>query len=198
MRSISQVISYLFHPALVPLVGVAVILFGSPHYLDKTLFYYVLGMVVLGTYIFPVMMAYLLLKLQLIPNLTMENARDRRWPFIISVVFFSMTAQAMRQLPIPEYVSSFLWGGALTIAILWVLLPFQKASAHMAGMGGILALFIFLSVSFSENYLWIISLQFVFSGIVATARLYLKAHNNRELITGFFTGWICTISLLIY
>lgn len=198
MRGLSQVISYLFHPALVPLIGVALILFGIPYYLESTLFYYVLGMVVLGTYVFPVMMAYLLLKLQLIPDLTMQNARDRRWPFIISIVFFGMTAQAMRQLPIPEYVPSFIWGGALTIGILWVLLPFQKASAHMAGMGGILSLLIFLSTSFSENYLLAISLQFVFSGFVATARLYLKAHTPRELITGFFTGFVSTTALLIY
>jgi len=194
----SQIISYLFHPALVPLIGVAAIFLGVPFYIDKTLFYYVIGMVVLGTYLFPIVMAYLLLKLQLIPNLTMERAQDRKWPFLISIVFFGMTAQAMTQLPIPESIPSFIWGGALTLLVLWILLPLQKASAHLAGMGGIMALFIFLSVSFSENYLWAISLQFVFSGVVASSRLYLKAHNGTELITGFFAGWICTMSMLIY
>lgn len=198
MRTTSQLISYLFHPAIVPAFGILLIIKGLPHYIEPTLFLYIIGMVILGTYIFPLILAYLLVKLKLIPNLTMENAKDRRLPFLISILFFFMTAQALANLPIPNEPARFILGGGLSILVLWIFLPFKKVSAHLAGMGGITALLFYLSVTYSQNYLLLISFQIVLSGIVASARLILKAHTPLEVALGFLVGISCTSAALFY
>ncbi len=198
MRIASQFISYLLHPAIVPAFGILLIIKGLPYYIEPTLFLYIIGMVILGTYLFPLILAYLLVKLKLIPNLTMENAKDRRLPFLISILFFFMTAQALANLPIPHEPARFILGGGLSILVLWIFLPFKKVSAHLAGMGGITALLFYLSIAYSQNYLLLISLQVILAGVVASARLILKAHTPLEVALGFLVGISCTSATLFY
>ena len=76
---------------------------------------------------------------------------------------------------------------------------FSKISLHATGMGGLLlAGTIYLLASHGESHLYIgnwvinniltIAVLFIITGAVLTARLYLKSHNNIDVIGGLLVG----------
>ena len=94
---------------------------------------------------------------------------------------------------IPQnYISElyFFFVGLLTasIAILVLLFIKFKTSIHLLGMGSLLLFFIGLSIHFEINITLAIGLLTLLSGLVATSRLYLKAHTVPELLIGFIIG----------
>jgi membrane-associated phospholipid phosphatase len=77
---------------------------------------------------------------------------------------------------------------AATSTCLFLLLIGFKTSLHLMGMGSILMFLIALSFHFERNIVIAISFMLFASGVVATARLYLKAHSRAELLIGFMVG----------
>jgi len=59
---------------------------------------------------------------------------------------------------------------------------------HLIGMGSLLFYLVGLSIHFEINITLAISFLTIFTGLVATSRLYLKAHTAPELIIGFIIG----------
>ena len=88
----------------------------------------------------------------------------------------------------PMETGRFLMGAAMSIGILTVLLPYTKASAHMAGVGGIVGLIWYMSEAYYVDLFsfWIIAI--LATGLVASARLYLKAHSPIEIVLGLTAG----------
>lgn len=180
--------SYVVHPALVPLIGVAIIVFFSPHYTPRPILVTLLIYVFVGTYFFPLLMALLLKKLGLISSLHLGDANERRLPYLSAGLFYFITAQSLRNFPVPETISQFLFAGVIILGIGFMLLSIVKASIHLAGIGALIGLIFYLSNSYYQNMLFALALLFLLSGLVATARLVLHAHKPIEVYLGFFVG----------
>ncbi|MEC7265555.1 MAG: phosphatase PAP2 family protein, partial [Bacteroidota bacterium] len=73
-----------------------------------------------------------------------------------------------------------------------------KTSMHLLGMGTLLTFMIALSIHFERNITLAISLFTLFTGLVATSRLYLRAHNRNELLIGFLIGCCSQLIILKY
>ena len=71
-----------------------------------------------------------------------------------------------------------------------------KASIHMIAVSGLFMFFIALSIHYSTNFNGILALMSIVTGAVATSRLHLKAHNNKELLLGLFIGVIPQLILV--
>lgn len=77
--------------------------------------------------------------------------------------------------------------GSLIACLMLVFFKF-KASMHMMGISGITIFLIGLSFHYEVNVIFALSLFILSIGLVASARLYLKAHDAKELILGFLIG----------
>lgn len=75
-----------------------------------------------------------------------------------------------------------------------LLLMNYKISLHMLGLGCLLMFLICLSIHFEINITIALSGIVLITGLVATARLYLRAHSRMEVLIGLFIG---TISQLL-
>ncbi|MCD6557248.1 MAG: hypothetical protein J7K64_08660, partial [Bacteroidales bacterium] len=111
----------------------------------------------------------------------------------------------------PLYISGFVLCTTILLLILLVLTFKFKISVHMAGMGGFIGFFyvFFVKMNISEVLFMIYGfhiliihffvLLLIISGIIASARLLLKAHNPIQIISGFFTGLtIGFLSVFLY
>lgn len=192
----AQILSYLLHPAVIPSLGTAFLLWIVPMYVSETLFYYTLGFMMLSTYILPGIFSMLLRHLGLIKSLHMTEARDRRYPFLISIAFFLFAANALRNWPVPSELVHLLIASAITILIFYLLLRWTKWSVHLAGMGGITALIIYASRHYEIELLSWIALSVALSGLLATARLRLSAHTPVQIFMGYATGFTVTMLCL--
>ena len=60
----------------------------------------------------------------------------------------------------------------------------------MMGISGLVMFLVVLSITYQVNITFALSILIFMIGLVATSRLFLKAHTFSELILGFFIGWI--------
>lgn len=189
-RSIALALSYLLHPAVFPLLGTLVVLQFSPYYIPSSIIALTLSLVFAGTYALPLAVSYLLYRLQVIESLQMENASDRRIPYLVGAFCYYMVASLLQKLQLPVEAYYFLLASALLIVLHLLLLRFMKPSAHMGGIAGFLALLFALSLKFQTNLLPLIAFSVFLSGFLASARLYLKAHTTSEILVGFGSGLV--------
>jgi membrane-associated phospholipid phosphatase len=68
----------------------------------------------------------------------------------------------------------------------------------MIAMGGIVGLIIGLIFRLNADMLFYLALAIIVSGVVATSRLILKAHNPKEIYSGFLLGLELVCLFVLY
>ncbi len=69
----------------------------------------------------------------------------------------------------------------------------------MVGLGGLIALIIFISFYLKVNLSFYLILTVLFTGLTGTARLLLKAHTPVEVYSGFILGFAVVLAtMMIY
>lgn len=189
MRPFLQAVSYIFHPLFIPVAGTVAYFLITPKYSPiEAQSGNVLPIFIL-TVIIPII-AYLILKnLGLVHSVVAPTIKERRYPIYISILLLFMVVYKV----IPNNYAAelhyyFLGLIAAAMATLVLLFLNFKSSMHLMGMGSLLMYLICLSVHFEINVTLALSALILLTGLVATSRLYLKAHSKPELLIGFLIG----------
>ncbi len=96
----------------------------------------------------------------------------------------------------PELYFFFL-GGLLSTFLAYVLLFFKtKTSLHLMSLSALTLYTIGLSIHNQIQNINLIVFLVLMNGVVASSRLEMKAHTNKELIIGFFLGIVPQLLLL--
>lgn len=193
-RSVALIISVLFQPLVVPVLVFWFVFFqvpeasSIPQVLKEKLFYLIAVM----TLAIPMLTIIGLRLSGMLKSLHMANLKDRAIPFTITCIYYIITAYFIRQRTEFDPV---LWQvlALITLAIVGLTLItfFWKMSAHMTGMGGLIAAVVVLGLKFPNfQVLYPLLGSLILTGIVATARLYLHAHKPLEVYVGLLFGFL--------
>ncbi len=189
MRPFLQAVSYIFHPLFIPIAGTIAYFIITPKYSPiEEQSGNILPIFIL-TVIIPII-AYLILKnVGLINSIFAPTIKERRYPLYISILLLLMVIYKV----IPNNYTAelyyyFLGLIAASMASLLLLYLNFKSSLHLMGMGSIFMYLTCLSVHFEINITLALSALILLAGLVASARLYLKAHSKAELLVGFLIG----------
>jgi membrane-associated phospholipid phosphatase len=196
-RWLAHLISYVFHPALMPAAGSVIALVLSPFHISPELLLYTVIFVFGGTFLFPVMITYIFYKFGLVSGLHLENATERRWPYLAGLIFFYFTASTLREFNLPPEVYQVILGITILLAIALLLLKVHKTSIHMAGAGTFTTTLAYMSVIYETQMLDFIALCILVSGLIGSARLRLAAHTPLEVLSGYLLGVACTLAALL-
>lgn len=193
-RKISEIISAVFQPLLMPSLIVGFLLFvlpeseiaGGP---NKPLIFLV---VVSNTFVIPLAILLVMRYNKVIPSLKMEDRKDRVFPFSMISLLYMVTAYAFYVKDWMDYKLIFI---LFIITICLILLTsisfFWKISAHMLGVGGLLGIILAYSLILSGfNLLYPVLGAIILTGAVGTARLYLNAHTPAQVWAGFLLGFL--------
>lgn len=193
-RKISEIISAVFQPLLMPSLIVGFLLFvlpeseiaGGP---NKPLIFLV---VVANTFVIPLAILLVMRYNKVIPSLKMEDRKDRVFPFSMISLLYMVTAYAFYVKDWMDYKLIFI---LFIITICLILLTsisfFWKISAHMLGVGGLLGIILAYSLILSGfNLLYPVLGAIILTGAVGTARLYLNAHTPAQVWAGFLLGFL--------
>jgi len=189
MRLLSKLISYLFHPIFLPLAGTISYFLITPKYTTIELKSGNILPIFILTVIIPILSFFIIKNMGLVSSVFLTKPEERRYPLLINLLLLLMIL--LKVIPdnyTIELYFFFLGLIAANSTCLFLLLLRFKTSLHMMGMGSILMFLIALSFHFERNIVIAISFMVFASGIVATARLYLKAHSRAELLIGFLVG----------
>lgn len=191
--------AYIFHPLLMPLVGVACYFNITPRYTDMTLVQVKLLAVAIITIFIPIITFFLLRNLGVVSSIHLPEAKERKLPLMIQSLLLLLIIKMVFD-PYDSTEVYFFFVGILFTSIAALLLSLLqfKVSLHQMGIAGLTMFAIGLSVHFQVNLIWVIGLLLFANGWVASSRLYTRSHTYPELIGGFFIGFIPQLILLNY
>jgi len=197
MRAITQFISVLFHPLLFPTYGAIYITFFAPHFfahLSTKAFQLSVIVIFILTFIFPVVSLVLMRQLQLIDSLTLQDKKDRIIPFISIATFYIWTFfyyKPSYRLPFANpLIASMMLGSVIATFIAFFINIFRKISLHTLAAGCWIG-FLLCTLRYTVYDIgFLFPIFVIIAGLIGTSRLILKAHEPREIMTGYFVGFI--------
>jgi hypothetical protein len=199
MEKFSKVVSYIFHPLIIPTLGILV-LFNSGTYLSYLPFdmkKWMLVIVFLCTFIVPVAFIPYLIYQKLLWTVKMEIRSERYIPLVVSFVFNLFCYYLIQRIPaIPDVYSSFLLSSILAILLTLVVTVKYKISIHMVGAGGLVALIAYLAFNLKVDLQFYLAISIFLAGLIGTARLILKAHSPDQIYLGFLAGFSVVFATL--
>lgn len=199
-RKFSIFISYFFHPINFSILGAILYFLFIPRYIFKTQEHTILIVIFLGTYIFPLILLFLLKKFGLIHNYYMDTIDERKFPTLLFISLTYIIGNWLYKSTIVDLLAMFYFAYGLGLIISYLLLHFKnKISLHALAIGGLIGFLLCFSFYYKINLLILLIVLFVLSGLIISSRLRLKAHKLNEVIFGYCTGVITQIIVfLIY
>lgn len=201
MKTTAQLISFLFHPLIIPTLGIF-IFFNTDSYLNyaisEEMKNAVLLLVAISTFIIPTLVSFLLLNKKIISTLEMETQQERRVPYIFTIIFYFFTLYMLNKAPIPPLIFKFIVATTIAIILAFIINFKWKISAHMIGIGGLIGALITVSLLLHTFILPIIIILFVVAGLIGSARLILNAHTPAQIYVGFILGFACQFGVLYF
>jgi len=192
-------ISFIFHPLLMPLVGVLLYFSKSPRYFPIQIIKAKLISLAILTIVLPILIFYLLKTLGKAESIYLSSIKERIFPLAINCIIILIIV--IRLLPSNEIIELYYFFiGILisTLACLILAVLKFKASIHMVAISGVLMFAIALSIHFGININGTLALLTFLTGAIATSRLHYKAHTYIELGIGFFIGFIPQLIMINY
>ncbi|MBL7885898.1 MAG: hypothetical protein JNJ52_04065 [Flavobacterium sp.] len=196
MKKILPFFSYLFHPIFIPLLGTVLYLLFNENYFTIEQSYLVLFQILIITIFLPMAFFYLLKTFGKVDSIMLSDVNQRKIPLLLQMALTSvLITQSITVERFPE-LFFFFFAGLITTFIAFVLLFFKvKSSIHMIGISALSFFVIGLSMHNQINIIYTIATLFFFTGIIASSRLYMKAHTMTELILGYIIGMVPQIGI---
>lgn len=191
LKKIFASYSYLFHPIFIPLYGTLLYFYYNINYFDIRQIYLVLIQVSIISVFIPISFFYLLKTLGLVDTLMLHRINQRKIPLLAQVFLLGILIQKSIKIELMPELYFFFLSGLISLIIALILLFFKvKASLHLLGISSLTAFMIGLSIHNQMNMVYTIALLLLINGLVASSRLILNAHTNKELSIGFILGTI--------
>lgn len=199
MDKLLKSISYIFHPLLMPLLGVIFYFLKTPRFIPEEIIKAKLVSLFILTILLPILLYFLLKTLGKVKSINLETTKERIYPLLLNCIIIVLILKRILT-PSQSIELYYFFLGILISNMASLLLAFFKfkASLHIIGISGLCMFFVALSIHFSININGMLALMSIAIGAIATSRLHLKAHNSIELIMGFFIGLIPQLILVNY
>ncbi|MBP6455378.1 MAG: hypothetical protein KA275_01510 [Chitinophagaceae bacterium] len=194
---IYQFISYLFHPAFVPAVAMFFLLFvyqGADIIIPqgKNQLWFITAC--FSTILFPLLVVFLMWRLQFINSIKLETQQERYVPLIASMLFYFWAFWVFhKSLAAPAWIQVFLLGMFLGVVLLFLVNLFLKLSMHTAAWSGLLTFALLMQI-FAKNphTVFLILVGLILSAVISS-RIKLQAHTKKEIIAGILVGFLAML-----
>ncbi len=194
MLKVAKSVSIVFHPLWTLTWAMVLLMFGSGlvSMPDSVMVVYgvkVVWMTMLYSALVPLAFILLLRGIGVIKSMEMKTRAERTLPYVVTVLMMGVTLAKLYGYQVPPNIILTLGGGFVALIILMVVNFFWKISAHACGLGALTAFVIYLSTVYGLGSVGMVSLLFVVSGVVATARMALKCHTLWQITVGYMLGF---------
>ncbi|MDN3491961.1 hypothetical protein [Winogradskyella bathintestinalis] len=192
-------ISFVFHPLIMPLMGVLFYFSKTPRFIPLPVMKAKIFSIVILTIILPILLFFLLKTINKVDSIYLKSTKERLIPlFINSVIILLILIRVITPSEMIELYYFFL-GILCSTLTCFILAGFKiKASIHMIAASGFFMFAVAIGLHYHININGTIALMMIIIGAIATSRLHLKAHTNQELLIGIITGVGPQLLLLNY
>lgn len=194
MKLFLQIVSYIFHPIFTPIAGTIAYFVITPKYSPLEQQGGNILPIFILTVIIPILSFFILRNIGVVQSMSLVRTKERLTPMLIFLALLLMILyKVIPNNYTPEIYFFFVGLVLANLSCFLLLLLNYKASLHMLGMGSLLMFLINLSIHFEINITLALSFFVLASGLVATSRLYLRAHSRMQVLIGFLLGIVSQI-----
>lgn len=191
LRTFAKIVSVIFHPAIMPMYGLAIILFAPTliGYLPIGVKRIILLIFFTNNVILSLSVIPFLRYRNIITSWEMEEKGERVIPLLIAAILYFVTTYILFKFEVPLFLKAYSFASSILVLVCAVISIRWKISIHAAGAGALLVTVILLSFRMYAGLAGIILTTLVISGLVLSARLRLNSHNPAQVYSGFATGF---------
>jgi membrane-associated phospholipid phosphatase len=210
---LAQILSAVLHPLMMPTLIFAILFYGAPESIQNlemfnnsarvgmlSLKMGLLILIFLQTFVLPVFTIYALHRFGYVGDLRMETLKDRRLPYLITVLIYTFIATfyTLKLKQLPE-ISIIITGIAFSVAAVAIISLYWKISAHAVGISGALGALIGIAVKYGNAELFYpILIVVLIMGLLISARLHLNAHTPLQVIAGSILGFVVSLAVVFF
>ncbi|MBV7268763.1 hypothetical protein KCG49_06070 [Winogradskyella sp. WHY3] len=182
-------ISFVFHPLIMPLLGVLFYFSKTPRFIPEPIRNAKIFSIIILTIILPILLFFLLKTINKVQTIYLKSTKERLIPLLVNCIIISLILlRVLTPNEIVELYYFFLGILCSTLACFIMAVFKVKASIHMIAASGFFMFAVAIGIHYQININGTIALMMIILGAIATSRLHLKAHTNQELIIGVFVG----------
>jgi len=187
--AVYRFISYLLHPISFPIIGALFYMSILPRYVSEGYRMFILGIVFFGTFIIPILLLIFLKKARMISSFHLPNIEERKYPLLLFSFLAILVGRLLFKAALVNELAIHFIAGGLGLLIIYVFLwKSLKISIHTLGIGSLIGFVIQISLHYQLNLLYVLAGLFLVFGILAKARVALKAHSSIEVLLGLGVG----------
>lgn len=195
----ARIISMLFTPFYLPMVGLAVLFSFS--YLNIFPWSYkieVLIMAYLFTILLPTVMIHIYRRYQGWTLIELGHRERRMIPYIISILCYFTCIYLMEHLHMPHFMGSIVVAALMVQIVCALINVWWKISTHTAAIGGMGGALFAFAEYLNFNPVWWLCIVFLVAGIVGTCRMILRQHSLPQVVAGFWVGFVCAAMAILF
>ena len=198
---LTQLISVILHPMFMPILALHLTLLVLPSlaFTVSQNLLLIYGILIFSTMVLPLISIFWLMQKGKVSSLEMNNHKERSLPLFKTVIWMSFGYYLLQNLLFyTPILKAELLGAILIILLAAIISKFWKISLHLLGIGGVVGVFIALQIIHGD-FLYLLLLFILLSGLLGVARIKQKAHNYAQVYAGFLVGLsVELITLLVY
>ena len=194
IAGVSNFMSTALSPLLMPTYGAFMVLWVSilcllPYGRRVAVLLVCMGI----TCILPLIFLSVLRHFKLVKDLHVEVREQRLIPYLFTALCYSVAAYYLYYCHSPQWFIMFMVGSAITVLLMALINLKWKISAHMAGIGGVVALIYQIHVQglAAFDLFWLLCVSILVAGALGSARLVLKRHDTWQVLAGVVVGFLC-------
>lgn len=201
MKRVSQILSYIFSPLLVPTYGMILASFLSVlSVLSARVLCTTVAITFVITCVIPACGIMAMYKTGFLTDPGVNVRTERSLPYALTILCYVGCCFFLYRAGAPSWLTMFYAGGGAAVLINAVVNLKWKISAHAAAMGGLVAMLFRIAAmhqSVVDLNIWI-SAVVVLAGAVMTARVYLQRHTLMQVLAGCANGFLCVWLLTMF
>lgn len=200
LRIAAKGISYIFHPLFVPVYVGLFFIYGTrlfPQFdaWDKTK---LLISFFVNYTLLPLVTILLAKALGFVKSIYLKTQKDRIIPYVATGVFYFWIWYVFRNQSYPKVVVMFSLAVFLASSMGLICNSYIKVSMHAISAGILITLFLLLGLISSTNFGPYISIAFLITGLVCTARLVNNDHHPVEVYVGLVIGILSQVVAYLF
>lgn len=195
---VARVLSLLFTPFYLPVIGLSVLFTFS--YLSLLPWLYkieVVALVYFFTVLMPTFMIYIYRKCQRWSLIELGRRERRAVPYLISIVCYFSCIYLMQRLYIPRFMGSIVVAALIVQIVCAIINNWWKISTHTAAIGGVGGALLAFAEIFGYNPIGWLCVIILVAGLLGSSRMILRQHSLQQVLAGFGVGLVCAWATIL-
>ncbi|MGC9331981.1 MAG: hypothetical protein ACP5DZ_08930 [Bacteroidales bacterium] len=195
-RFLPRFFSILFHPLLTVFYAVLLIFYSGYYHwvLDPQMFYALLSIFFLLTFVLPLIIIPFLYYQQLIPDLLLKNSESRFPAYLSVAILYLVSSFLIYKFSFPLLIKNIMIISTAIVVIITITNKIYHISTHAISVGVLTGLVLFMGIKYNIAFHTEIMILFLVSGVVSSSRLALGYHKPHEVYTGFIGGFVIMLA----